>query len=81
MSAGGRADYVMQTIPVADHAILDHAAEVLEILMQVEHQRLDGGAPGSNRVREAPAVYGVLPLGLEACPVCCRRSPALTLPV
>jgi len=62
VSAGEMADYATQTMPVVGHAIFDHAAEVRKILLQVEHQRIDGGAPRSNRVREAPAVYGVMPL-------------------
>lgn len=62
VSAGEMADYATQTMPVVGHAIFDQAAEVRKILLQVEHQRLDGGAPLSNRVREAPAVYGAAPM-------------------
>lgn len=62
VSVGEMADYATQTMPVVGHAIFDHAAEVRKILLQVEHQRLDGGAPLSNRVREAPAAYGVMPV-------------------
>lgn len=62
VSAGEMADYATQTMPVVGHAIFDHAAELQKILLQVEHQRIDGSAPLSNRVREAPAAYGVLPV-------------------
>lgn len=62
VSAGEMADHATQTMPVMGHAIFDHAAEVRKILLQVEHQRIDGGAPRSNRVREARAAYGVMPV-------------------
>lgn len=46
------ADTATQTMPVVGHAIFDHAAEVQRILLQLEHERIDGGAPLSNQVRK-----------------------------
>ncbi|MDR7194571.1 XAC0095 family protein [Luteimonas terrae] len=72
VSAGEMADYATQTMPVVGHAIFDHAAEVREILLKVEDQTLDQSS-ARNRVREAPAVYGVAPARLHLQRVCASK--------
>ncbi|MCD9124934.1 XAC0095 family protein [Luteimonas fraxinea] len=72
VSAGEMADYATQTMPVVGHAIFDHAAEVREILLQVEDQTLDRSA-AQNRVREVPPAYGVAPARLHLQHVCASK--------
>ncbi|MCD9097509.1 XAC0095 family protein [Luteimonas fraxinea] len=72
VSAGEMADYATQTMPVVGHAIFDHAAKVREILLQVEDQTLDQSS-AQNRVREAPAVYGVAPARLHLQHACASK--------